>query len=64
MNASISEALRSRVKSLESMPAMPTILGPLMRCLELPADEIEIEKVSELISTDKSIAAQCLRMAN
>jgi putative nucleotidyltransferase with HDIG domain len=64
MNASISEALRSRVQSLESMPAMPTILGPLMRFLELPPDEIEIEKVSELISTDKSIAAQCLRMAN
>lgn len=64
MSVSVDEALRSRVKSLEAMPAMPTILGPLLRCLELPPEDIEIEKLVELISCDKSIAAQCIRMAN
>ena len=64
MTAAVNEALRARVRNLEGMPAMPAILAPLLRCLELPADQIEIEKVVELISCDKSIAAQCLRLAN
>jgi HD-like signal output (HDOD) protein len=64
MNAPVDEALRSRVKNLEAMPPMPAILGPLLQCLELPPEQIEIEKLTELIARDKSIAAQCLRMAN
>jgi putative nucleotidyltransferase with HDIG domain len=61
MNATVHDTLRLRVRNLE---AMPVILGPLMRCLELPPEQIEIEKLTELISHDKSIVAQCLRMAN
>ena len=38
--------------------------GPLMHCLELPPEQIELEKLTELVSHDKSIVAQCLRMAN
>jgi HD-like signal output (HDOD) protein len=64
MTTATDGTLRARVKNLEAMPAMPAILAPLLRCLELPPDQIELEKVTELISTDKSIAAQCLRMAN
>lgn len=64
MNTTLEETLRTRVRNLESMPAMPAILGPLPRSLELPPDQIEIEKVTELISPEKSIAAQYLRMAN
>jgi len=64
MSVPVDEVLRSRVKNLEAMPAMPAILGPLLKCLDLPAEQIEIEKVTELIARDKSIAAQCLRMAN
>jgi hypothetical protein len=44
MNATVEEALRSRVKNLEAMPAMPAVLGPLMRCLDLPPEQIEVEK--------------------
>ena len=64
MRVGVDEALRSRVRNLDSMPAMPAILAPLLRCLELPADQIEVEKIAELISCDESIAAQCMRMAN
>jgi len=64
MNTTVDETLRSRVRNLDAMPAMPAILAPLLRCLDLPPDQIEVEKVTELISCDKSIAAQCLRMAN
>jgi HD-like signal output (HDOD) protein len=64
MSAPVDEALRSRVRNLDAMPPMPAILGPLLQCLDLPPEQIEIEKITELISRDKSIAAQCLRMAN
>lgn len=64
MTSVVDDALRSRVKNLKAMPAMPVSLGPLLRRLELPPDQIEIDKVSELISQDKSIVAQCLRMTN
>lgn len=64
MSALMDDALRSRVRNLEAMPAMPATMAPLLRTLELPADQIEVDKVSELISCDKSIAAQCLRLAN
>jgi HD-like signal output (HDOD) protein len=64
MTTSVDETLRARVKNLDAMPAMPAILGPLLQCLELPAEQVEVEKLTELISRDKSIAAQCLRMAN
>jgi HD-like signal output (HDOD) protein len=64
MSVSVEDALRVRVKNLDAMPAMPAILWPLLRALDLPPDQIEVEKVTEMISHDKSVAAQCLRMAN
>jgi len=64
MNTSVDEALRSRVKNLEAMPAMPAVLAPLMTALELPPEQVELNAISELIARDKSISAPCLRMAN
>src|SRR5271170_6710855 len=61
MSVSAEQTLRLRVKNLD---AMPVILGPLIQCLDVPTDEIKIEKIIELVSYDKAIAAQCLRMAN
>jgi putative nucleotidyltransferase with HDIG domain len=58
------DVLRSRVKNLDTMPALPAVLSPLMRFLELPPEQVEVEKVSELILHDESLVAQCLRMAN
>ena len=63
-NVAVDDALRARVKNLEAMPTMPAIMGPLLRTLELPAEQIEVDKIAELISCDNSIAAQRLRMAN
>jgi len=64
MNAGVEDVLRARIRNLEAMPSIPAVLTPLLRCLDLPPDQIEVEKIAELISYDKSIAAQCLRMAN
>jgi HD-like signal output (HDOD) protein len=46
------------------MPTIPVILRPLLRCLDQPAEQIDVGRIVELVSYDKSIAAQCVRMAN
>jgi putative nucleotidyltransferase with HDIG domain len=58
------DRLRSRIASIDAMPAIPAILRPLLHCLDQPVEQIDIEKIVELVSYDKSIAAQCLRIAN
>jgi putative nucleotidyltransferase with HDIG domain len=46
------------------MPAVPVILRPLLRCMDQPVEEIDMDKIVKLISYDNSVAGQCLRMAN
>ena len=58
------EELRPKIRQLENMPTIPTIVQPLASMLQLPPEEVEIEKVVELVSYDSTIAAQCLRLAN
>ena len=58
------DRLRSRITSIDSMPTIPVILRPLLHCLDQPVEQIDIARIVELISYDKSIAAQCVRMAN
>ena len=64
MNPETSEMLRRRVSELGSLPVMPSILQSLGTCLGASAGELDIPRIVELISYDKSLAAQCLRMAN
>jgi putative nucleotidyltransferase with HDIG domain len=58
------DRLRSRITSIDSMPTILVILRPLLRCLDQPVEQIDITRIVELVSYDKSIAAQCVRMAN
>src|SRR5260221_14513006 len=58
------DRLRSRITSIDAMPTIPVILRPLLHCLDQPVGQIEITRIVELISNDKSLAAQCVRMAN
>jgi HD-like signal output (HDOD) protein len=53
-----------RIRAMEAMPAVPTIVRPLVEMLRLPPDQVKVEKVVELVSCDSTIAAHCLRMAN
>jgi HD-like signal output (HDOD) protein len=58
------EELRPKIRALEAMPTVPAIVQPLASTLQLPPEQVDIEKVVELVSYDSTIAAQCLRMAN
>lgn len=56
--------LQETVVNIESLPALPTVLSQLMACLQRPPAEIDLDHVVRLVSSDESIAAQCVRMTN
>ena len=56
--------LLSRIEGLHHIPTIPAVLAPLLRYLELPAEQLDVKKITEMIGQDKSLAAQCLQMAN
>ncbi|MGH9495408.1 MAG: HDOD domain-containing protein [Candidatus Sulfotelmatobacter sp.] len=58
------DEIGSKTKFLEGIPAVSAIIHPLLAMLQLPSDEVDMEKVIKLVSYDAGIAAQCLRMAN
>ena len=64
MNPETSKMLQRRVSELGSLPVMPSILQSLGTCLSANAGDVDIDQIVELISYDKSLAAQCLRVAN
>ncbi len=64
MNAQKLEQLRSQVRKLDSISTAPVILQPLLEIMRMPAENIKLDKVVELVSYDGAIAAQCLRLAN
>ncbi len=64
MNAHRLEEIRPGIEALEAMPTIQVIVQPLASLLRLPADQVDLERVVELVSYDGTIAAHCLRMAN
>lgn len=64
MNPVTYNILTQRIKKLENLPAMPAVLSRLCETLSQQSNQIDVEKVISDISCDKSLAAQCLRMAN
>ena len=64
MTPETGELLQKKIKELGNLPAMPSILQSLGECLSGSPSDVNIDRVVSLISYDKSLAAQCLRMAN
>jgi putative nucleotidyltransferase with HDIG domain len=64
MNAATQDILTKKVNQLNNLPAMPSILSSLGECLSQNASKVDVGRVVELISYDKSLAMQCLRVAN
>lgn len=53
-----------KLENVDSMPSIPATLEPLLRYLSRPVDELEMQKVVDMISHDKSLTVQCLHLAN
>jgi HD-like signal output (HDOD) protein len=58
------EALLKRLDGLRQIPTIPAVLAPLLRYLQKPLEQLDVQKVTELLAQDKSLTAQCLQMAN
>lgn len=58
------EVLLRRLDGLRQIPTIPAVLTPLLRYLEQPVEQLDAQKVTDFLAQDKSLAAQCLQMAN
>jgi HD-like signal output (HDOD) protein len=57
-------ALLQRLEGLHHIPTIPAVLAPLLRYLQQPMEQLDVQRVTDMIAQDKSLAAQCLQMAN
>ena len=64
MNPATTKLLQGKISELGNLPAMPSVLQSLSDSLSEDPSDANLQKVIELISYDKSLAAQCLRLAN
>src|SRR5579863_3744448 len=58
------QALLQRLEGLHQIPTIPAVLAPLLRYLQQPVEQLDVQKVTDMIAQDKALAAQCLQMAN
>ena len=64
MNLVTYDILTQRIKQLGNLPAMPAVLATLCDALSQKSSKIDLDQIIRHISYDKSLAAQCLRLAN
>ena len=65
MNTAATKAtLLQRLHGLDQIPTIPAVLAPLLRYLQQPLEQLDVQRVVDMIAQDKSLAAQCLQMAN
>lgn len=65
MNTAATKAtLLKKLEGLHQIPTIPAVLAPLLRYLQQPMEQLDVHKVTDLIAQDKSLAAQCIQMAN
>jgi HD-like signal output (HDOD) protein len=58
------EVFTRRAKHLGHLSAMPVILTTLLEGLSVSSSKVDVDKIVQTISYDKSLVAQSLRMAN
>jgi HD-like signal output (HDOD) protein len=63
-NETTKATLLKRLEGLRQIPTIPAVLAPLLRYLQQPIEQLDVQKVTDMIAQDKSLAAQCLQMAN
>lgn len=67
MNATLHsrrEQILQQIDNLDSIPSVEAIVVPLISYLQQPLENVDTQRVIDLISHDNSLAAQCLHMAN
>jgi HD-like signal output (HDOD) protein len=64
ISATRKATLLAQIEELNQIPTIPAVLAPLLRYLQQPIEQLDVQQVTDLIAQDKSLAAQCLQMAN
>lgn len=64
MNTDVHTNLAARIARIDSLPSIPAVVRPLLELLSAPNDNVDVDKIIETISHDKTIVAQVLRMCN
>jgi HD-like signal output (HDOD) protein len=62
--AATKTTLLKRLEGLHQIPTLPAVLAPLLRYLQQPMEQIDVQRVTDMIAQDKALAAQTLQMAN
>jgi putative nucleotidyltransferase with HDIG domain len=58
------QVLLQRLDGLHKIPTIPAVLAPLLRYLQQPVDQLEVQEVTDFLSQGESLAGQCLQIAN
>ena len=58
------QTLLKQLAAVDKMPSLPVVVAPLLRYLEQPVEQLDLQKVVTLLAQDKSLTAQVLHMAN
>src|SRR4029077_4257903 len=58
------QVLLQRLDGLRQIPNIPAVLVPLLGYLQHPVAQLDPQRITDLMAKDKSLAAQCLQMAN
>jgi HD-like signal output (HDOD) protein len=58
------QVLLQRLDGLRQIPTIPAVLIPLLRYLKQPLEQLDVQEITDFLAQDKSLAAQCLHMAN
>ncbi len=58
------QLLMQRLEDLRRIPTIPAVLTPLLRYLEQPVEKLDVQKLTDFLAQDESLAAQCLQLAN
>jgi len=64
MIATLHQQLAARIARIDSLPTVPGVIRPLLETLAGSHDDVDMEKVIEMVSRDKTISAQVLRVCN
>jgi HD-like signal output (HDOD) protein len=56
--------LLKRIEGINKIPSIPVVLAPLLRYLQQPVEDFDVQKLTAMIAQDNPLAAQCLQMTN
>ena len=54
------EILLQRLEGLRQIPTIPAVLAPLLRYLQQPVEQLDVQRVTDLLAQDKALAAQSI----